>query len=169
LAADQQLPQSEELTTMNKRRYSTGFTLIELMVVMTIIGILAAVAWPAYKDSVLKGKRAQARTAIVELMQQQERYMTQTNQYLAFTNAAGTVTPSSAATTFKVYSGDNPTTPPYWLSASVCPGQLINVCVLITATPTSADPLVGNLTMDSTGAKDCSGTAHGANSPLCWP
>lgn len=150
-----------------------GFTLIELMIVVAVIGILAAIAYPAYTDSVLKGKRAQARTALMELMQQQERYMTQYNTYLQFgTNiATGVTTPVSASSTFKVYSGDNSSSPAYWLSADKCGNQPITDCVLLTATPTpaGADAAVGPLTLSSTGAKTCKIASTDAKFRLCWP
>jgi len=160
-----------------------GFTLIELMIVVAIVAILAAIAYPSYTSSVLKGKRAQARTALAELLQQQERYMTQRNCYLGFTTSSTFVASASApspatdcggvtATTvpFKTFSGDTQTNAAYLLFADVCPGGggtlAISECVRVNAQPIAADPTAGTLWMTSTGTKGCTGTGGAA---LCWP
>ena len=158
---------------MIQRRFSKGFTLIELMIVVAVIGILASIAYPAYTDSVRKGKRAQARTALLEVMQQQERFMTQSNTYLGFsTTPAGVLSATGyTATTFplKYYSGDAPSAPAYWLSAAECTSSTLRECVTVTATPTFSDPAVGALSLTSAGAKGCDGTASSSNPKLCWP
>lgn len=161
-----------------------GFTLIELMIVVAIVAILASIAYPAYTNSVLKGKRAQGRTALAELMQQQERYMTQRNCYLGFTTLASFVATASApspstdcggitatAVPFKTFSGDNQSSAAYKLTADTCPatggGTLaISECVRVNATPVGTDPVAGTLWMTSTGNKGCTG---GAAAALCWP
>lgn len=166
----------------------TGFTLIELMIVVAVVGILAAIAYPSYSESVLKGKRAQGRTALAELMQQQERYMTQMNCYLAFTTAfsggvatatavAG-VAPCGAAPNsvpFKIASGDN-AAPAYYLSAGSCPAAsgvvlALTECVQLTATPVGTDGRVGTLSITSAGSKTCTPPSGGTQPPqaVCWP
>lgn len=163
-----------------------GFTLIELMIVVAVVAILAAIAYPSYRDSVLKGRRAEGRAALAELLQQEERYMTQNNCYLAFTtNSSGVATatapsPSSAcggvtasSVPFKTFSGNNVSDANYLLSATTCPASsgILSIadCVKVIATPTKPDPTVGNLEMTSTGSKTCTGTASSSNPKLCWP
>ena len=58
-----------------------GFTLIELMVVVIIIGILSAIAYPSYLDSVRKTRRADAQGALMQLNNAMERVFTQNNTY----------------------------------------------------------------------------------------
>ena len=58
-----------------------GFTLIELMVVVVIVGILAAIALPAYQKQVAKGRRADAVTALSGILQAQERRRSNNGSY----------------------------------------------------------------------------------------
>ena len=159
-----------------------GFSLIELMIVVAIVGILASIVYPSYVNSILKGRRAEGRTALTELLQQQERYLTQRNCYLGFTTSSGGATtptapsPSTAcggttatAVPFKAFSGDRLESSAYLLSADTCPdgaggSMSIADCVRVIATPIKSDDEAGNLRITSTGSKDCSGT----NTSVCW-
>lgn len=59
-----------------------GFTLIELMVVIVIIGILAAIAWPMYQEYVRSAKRAEVKAALLEAAQALERHYSLNSTYL---------------------------------------------------------------------------------------
>lgn len=129
-----------------------GFTLIELMIVVMVIGVLAAIAYPSYMDHVRKGWRSEARAALMAEMQQQERYFTQMNTYHS---------------EFKAYSGDSAAGSKYTVATGACEGLVgIKDCVQLTATLKSAfsDPQVGNIILDSTGKKSCTGS----DQERCW-
>ena len=61
-----------------------GFTLIELMVVVAVVAILVAIAYPSYHDAVRKGHRGQAKADLVDLAQRAERYRTVNGSYGGF-------------------------------------------------------------------------------------
>jgi type IV pilus assembly protein PilE len=63
------------------KKQQSGFTLTELMIVVAIVGILAAIAYPAYQDSVRKGRRAEAITALYQLQLAQEKWRANNNLY----------------------------------------------------------------------------------------
>lgn len=76
---------------MPKERTVVGFSLIELMVVIAVVGILAAVALPSYQDYLARGRRADAETVLMEAAQFMERFYTEKNTY------AGAVLPMEKA------------------------------------------------------------------------
>ena len=139
------------------------------MIVVAVVAVLAAIAYPSYMDSVIKGKRAQGRAALMDLLQQQERYMTQTGSYMKFSvdGTGGGTTRSGTGVTipFKITSGDGSSSAAYKLGAEYCPGGLaLNECIQVFAQPTFTDAAAGTLQAQSTGFKSCTGS----NTTVCW-
>ena len=85
-------------------RKMRGITLIELMIVITILGILAAVAFPSYQKFMQRAKRNEAKAALLQIATNQERWYLNNNRYttdmrdLGFPVAGGFVTESDAYT-----------------------------------------------------------------------
>jgi len=139
----------------------TGFTLIELMIVIVIIGILVAVAIPAYTNSVQKAYRTDAKTALLDLATREEKFYSVNNQY---TSTLSNLYPGLATPALAVASGG---TSYYTISAPTVNGPPTASIASFTASaaPTGSqvnDPC-GTFTITSTGLTTVSGTATN-----CW-
>lgn len=93
-----------------------GVTLVELMVVVAVVAILAALGYPAYLEQQLKGRRADGKAMLNHVIQQSERFYTENNTFtddldeLGF--GSGTVTSSMVATRSRSRLGRAATSPP---------------------------------------------------------
>jgi type IV pilus assembly protein PilE len=87
-----------------------GFTLVELMTVVAVIGILAAIAYPSYNDYVIRGKLAEGTSALSDGRVKMEQFFQDNRTY-----AGG---PAPAATTYFTYSAGTPTATTYTLTAT---------------------------------------------------
>lgn len=128
-------------------KQNKGFTLLELMIVVAIVGILAAVAVPSYTEHVTKSNRTEAMELLTEIMSAQQRYATKNRTYTVTSTDLGypvTVTTRSGF---------------YNITFAACGGN-IRRCVLLTATPTAGGRQDGdgNITLNSRGAKQINGT-----------
>lgn len=136
-------PQIFSTPCSGHRRAAFGFTLIEMMIVVAVVAILAAIALPSYQESVRKSRRGQAKADLVELAQRVERFHTINNTYVGF-SLTGTEnqSPREGTARYNV----------------VLAGQTGSAFVL-TATPTGAQAVdrCGTLSLNAAGAKSATG------------
>lgn len=124
----------------NKKLFS-GFTLIELMIVVAIIGILSAIAYPSYSQYVLRSNRADAQALMLETAQFMERYFTTNNGTYAGAAVISAVSPRGAAGTNVRYNLDFsvvPSATAYTLRAIPQNGQTGDACGTLTMAHTGA-------------------------------
>ena len=140
-----------------------GFSLVELMVVVMIIGIIASIAYPSYLNQVRKSKRADCSGALTSLGSAMERFFTVNNTYRG-TGAAGgdTGTPTIFSATCPVDGG----TATYNLTIQAATASTYSV----QAAPLDdqAKDKCGTLTLTNTGLKGVTGAATGYTWQQCW-
>lgn len=135
-------------TTTALRRKSSlnkqlGFSLIEVMVVVVIVGILAAIAYPSYQEYIQRGRRAEARTALLQAAQWLERVATATGRYPARDGfpASMTSVPSGA---YVIGYAPDLTGATYTLTATVQGAQMKDKCKNLTLTHSGLKGLTGS-------------------------
>ena len=163
--------------TKSKQK-STGFTLIELMIVVAIAAILAAIAYPAYQSQVRKSRRADALEHLQLLSIAEERYYTMCNAYTAaFNNDPSACTGLGLGNTSKL--GYYTVTITHPTSASPCDsatGGANPPCsdFLLTATPVAGtsqaqDTDCASISLSSTGTRSSQNNGGNPSSAICWP
>lgn len=145
-----------------KQTKDTGFTLIELVIAVAIVGILAAIAYPAYMDQVRKGKRADAKGSLQTTAQAMERCFTRFNAYDSA--PAGT---AGCPLTFPFDS------PEKQYSIDVVVGSLTATTFTLKATPKTGTSQAGDqkcqeFTLTHTGAKGSKDNGGADSKATCW-
>lgn len=154
------------------KRSLSGFTLIELMMVVVIIGILAAIAYPSFMDQIRKSRRADAEGALMGFAGAMERHFTQTGSYCDAGGAGGGSTCGGGANDTgspSIYATQSPLdgdTTYYDLTINAATASTYT----LRATPTGTQAIdhCGTLTLTNTGQKGITGQDAGYVWQDCW-
>jgi type IV pilus assembly protein PilE len=157
-------------------RNSDGFTLIELLITVVIIGILAAIAYPAYTKYMMQTRRSDAYAALSQLGNNLEKFYSQCSGYTSDITTAGGVnctTPAAGPGTLGLGAGGNQSPNQYYtltITTSTAAGAPA-AGYLLTATAQGLqvnDTDCRTVTLDSSGAKHAKSSSNTDTSTICW-
>lgn len=146
-----------------------GFTLVELMIVVAIIGILTSIAYPSYQDSIAKSRRSDAKGALLVFANAMERHFTVTNSYKGAGGVDATPTDTGSPRPGVFGHTQSPLdggTALYNLTISAANDTTYTLLATRTGVQTSDD--CGNLTYTSTGIKGVTSATTGHTAANCW-
>jgi type IV pilus assembly protein PilE len=140
-----------------------GFTLIELMVVVLIVGLLATISYPNYQQYMQRGRRADAKAALTEMAQFMERYYSENNSYSA-ASLPVTASPRDGSAVYDIRFGSSCTDGAVSVTSSPQADCFLVQAVPIVGAAMDGDRC-GTLAIDNTGNKTATGNAGASQ---CW-
>jgi len=131
-----------------------GFTLTELVIVMAVMAILLAIAYPSYLSQAIKSRRADGHNLLYEAAQRQQQFFTENNAFTATVGNGGLEMVTASQEGY------------YTLSITQPGGATSYTLTGTTVAPQTADTNCGNLTLTHLNVKGCSAT--GCDVDRCW-
>ncbi|MFZ1324990.1 MAG: type IV pilin protein [Candidatus Contendobacter sp.] len=147
---------------MRDQSRSKGFTLIELMIVVAVVGILGAIAYPAYQDSVRKSRRADAKGVLLEAAQWMERFYTENSRYDQL--RGGGAVPFAASGLTKAPKTGGPAGGYYTITLSAVGQDTYTLTAAPLATGGQNSDTCGTMTLNNAGVK----TVSSSTVAKCW-
>ena len=141
--------------TATAKRKPAGFTLIELMITVAVVGILAAIAYPSYMNSVRKSNRTDATNSITKLSQAMERCYSQ-----GFTFTPAVACPGTAAgPSLQAY---------YTLTFTTLTATTYTIQAVPATNPQLGDSPCMTFTLNQAGVQTAADSSATPNTKTCW-
>jgi len=129
----QQLRPHIHVQATRPTRRARGFTLIEVMIVLVVVAILAAVALPSYRDQMRKSARAQAQAFLTDIASRQQQYLADRRRYAPSLSALNMTAPTGVSSAFDVaVTSDGGPPPTFLVTATASGDQAKDACASMT-------------------------------------